>query len=381
MNMTRDLAPRTHPKRFVLALTFIVVSLLPLTCLAESDARPLPDFSYTQGWLGADDAYSVPVGKDRSIWLFGDTFVAKSNVRLRSQYKVMVRNSVGVSICRSGHGCTMNYFWQQQNTPKPRSFFDTGTDDLWYWPMDGFYDGKSLYVPLMAVRNKPKTAPGDVFGFEIVGTKYAVVDNPEKSPHDWHISIHDLTDGQLWAGTSLVPYEDFVIWYTRVVEGADQSHGYMTALRVPRDKMSDPSHFWQHLRSDGQWTASLPGKDAMHIIDQGISEMTVRYHPAIHKWIALSAGPEFPSPRAVARTAESPIGPWSEPQTVYEFPEMKRDNPGYDKDTFCYAVKEHIEFTETKIAMTYACNSMQVPKVIANMNIYRPRVVILNLPK
>ena len=60
---------------------------------------------------------------------------------------------------------------------------------------------------------------------------------------------------------------------------------------------------------------------------------------------------------------------------------MKRDNPGYDKDTFCYAVKEHIEFTENKITLTYACNSMVLSKTMANMNIYRPRAVLLDLPK
>ncbi len=83
----------------------------------------------------------------------------------------------------------------------------------------------------------------------------------------------------------------------------------------------------------------------------------------------------------MARLADSRIGPWSSPRTIYEFPETNPDNPGYDKDTFCYAVKEHIEFAETKMALTYACNSMVVSKVMANMNIYRPRVVILDLPK
>jgi hypothetical protein len=60
---------------------------------------------------------------------------------------------------------------------------------------------------------------------------------------------------------------------------------------------------------------------------------------------------------------------------------MKTATPGYYKDTFCYAAKEHIEFTESRIAMTYACNSLVVAKVMANMNIYRPKVVILDLPK
>lgn len=342
---------------------------------------PLPDFAYTQGWLGADDAYSIPIGKNRSVWLFGDTFVANSDVKQRSRYKTMVRNSVGISICKTGESCTINYFWQKPNTPAPRSFFDTGTDDLWYWPLDGFFDGKTLFVPMMAVRNKPNARPGDAFGFEIVGTKYAIVSNPQQSPDVWHVSIHDLTDARLWAGNSLLADGKYVVWYTRVVEGEDGAHGYMAAMRVARDKMADASRSWEYLRNDGKWMSGPASNDAMHVIDQPISEMSVRYHPSIHKWLAVSTGPEFPSPRAVVWVADSPVGPWSAPQTIYEFPEMKRDNPGYDKDTFCYAVKEHVEFTDTKIAMTYACNSMDVSKTIANMNIYSPKFVVLDLPK
>ncbi len=342
-------------------------------------ARPLPDFSYTQGWLGADDAYSVPVSPDRSIWLFGDTFVGNKDTKLRSQYKEMVRNSIGISTCKPGATCTMRYFWQKADSPKPRSFFDTGTDDLWYWPLDGFLDHRTLYVALMAVRNKPGASSHDAFGFEIVGTKLAVIEDAEIAPEKWHVSIQDLTDARLWSGHSIFADGKYVIWYTHVSES--EGHGYMVAMRVPRNQMSNPSNAWEYLRKDGEWVAGLAREDAMHIIEQSISEMSVRYHPSIHKWIALSTGPEFPSPRVVVRSADSPVGPWSNPQTVYEFPEMKRDNPGYDKDTFCYAVKEHIEFTETKIALTYACNSMVVTKTIANMNIYRPRVVILDLPK
>ena len=60
---------------------------------------------------------------------------------------------------------------------------------------------------------------------------------------------------------------------------------------------------------------------------------------------------------------------------------MKTTTPGYDKDIFCYAVKEHIELSDANIAMTYTCNSMVVAKVMADMHIYRPKVVILDLPQ
>lgn len=344
-----------------------------------SPSRPLPEFAYTQGWLGADDAYSVPIGPDTSVWLFGDTFVGTKETKLRSQYKEMVRNSIGISVCKPDATCTTNYYWQKPDSDKPRSFFDTGTDELWYWPMDGFLRGRTLYVPQLAVRNKPNATPQDVFGFEIVGTKLAIVDDVSIPPEKWHISVRDLTEARLWAGTSLLADGKYVIWYTHVNGGEGQ--GYMTAMRVPQDKMANPSSAWEYLRKDGQWASGLAGEDAMHVIDQPISEMSVRYHPSIKKWLALSTGPEFPSTRAVVRIADSPVGPWSKPRTIYEFPEMKSSNPGYDKDTFCYAVKEHTEFTTAKIAMTYVCNSMVVKKAVANMDIYRPRVVILDLPQ
>ena len=337
----------------------------------------LPEFNYAHGWLGADDAYSVPLAPGKSLWLFGDTFVGGENTQLRSQAKTMARNSVGISVCKPN--CRMRYFWRQPADPKPRSFFDTGTDDLWYWPLDGFLEGKNLYVALLAVRNKSGAQPNDAFGFEIAGTKLATISNPYAPPDKWHIAIQDLTDSHLWTGVSIVRDGSHLIWYTQVNKG--EARGYMTALRILASKMAAPSAAWEYLRTDGQWVPGLPGEDAMHVIDQPISEMSVRFHPSIHKWIALSIGPEFPSARVVARSADSPLGPWSQQQTIYEFPEMKTATPGYDKDTFCYAAKEHVEFTDAKIALTYACNSMVVAKTVANMDIYRPKVVILDLPK
>lgn len=366
-----------------LAILLLLVGTLPLSmppaASGQESGRQSPEFPYKDGWLGADDAYSIALTSTKSVWLFGDTFVGTSTTKLRSESKAMVRNSVGISRCEVGRPCEMEYFWQKPATPKPRSFFDSGIDQLWYWPLDGFLQGQTLYVALLAVRNKPGAGPNDAFGFEIVGTKLATISNALETPSSWKITMRDLTDGQLWPGVSMFPEGKYVLWYTQVSSG--EGKGYMTVMRVPRSKMANPSGNWEYLNREKHWVTGLAGADALSVIDQAISEMSVRYHPSIKKWVAVSTGPEFPSARAVARTADSPVGPWSGPQTIYEFPEMKRDNPGYDKDTFCYAVKEHIEFTDRQIAMTYACNSMVLAKTIANMSIYRPRGVILDLPQ
>jgi Domain of unknown function (DUF4185) len=364
---------------FPLLLMSFASGSLASHSLAQSPDPELPDFKYADGWLGADGAYSVPLATERTVWLFGDTFVGTNGAKSRNEVKTMIRNSVGISHCVPKRPCTLEYFWQRPASALPRSFFDSGKEEIWYWPLDGFAKDHALYVSLLVVRNKPGATPSDAFGFEIAGTKLATVENIRKSPDQWHITMRDLTDSRLWPGVSLVPEPKYVMWYTQVSTG--EGKGYMAVMRVPQDKMANPSGNWEYLRKDNQWAQGLAGEDALRVIDQPISEMSVRYHPSIKKWVAVSTGPEFPSPRAVARTADTPVGPWSAPQTIYEFPEMKRENPGYDKDIFCYAVKEHTEFTSSKIALTYACNSLVLAKTIANMDIYRPRVVILELPK
>src|SRR5882724_202465 len=62
---------------------------------AAKDVATQLTFPYSGGWLGADDAYSIPFGQGKSVWLFGDTFVADPSTTLRSKAKTMVRNSIG----------------------------------------------------------------------------------------------------------------------------------------------------------------------------------------------------------------------------------------------------------------------------------------------
>lgn len=58
------------------------LSLIALACLPApptvGKAVPLPEwnaaFAGGEGWIGGDGAYSVPLGKDRVLWLFGNAF-------------------------------------------------------------------------------------------------------------------------------------------------------------------------------------------------------------------------------------------------------------------------------------------------------------------
>ena len=59
---------------------------------------------------------------------------------------------------------------------------------------------------------------------------------------------------------------------------------------------------------------------------------------------------------------------------------MQPDHPGYSKNTFCYAGKEHPEFEHGDLVFTYGCNSMDVGSLATDLNIYFPRVVRMPMP-
>ena len=373
----------------IVMLAALVVFSLPCYASGASSATStsstttsvsLPVFPYSQGWLGADDAYSIAIARGKSLWLFGDTFVGGPSTTLRKDATTMIHNSIGISTCGPGKKCTMQYFWRERKTVQPRSFFDSSRNDVWYWPLDGYVDHNTLYLSLLNVHNRPGAHLGDAFGFVIDGTTWVKVTNLSAAPEQWKISYQNMTGADLWPGVSLVPEGNFILFYSQVSEG--EGKGYMTVLRVPRAKLDDPRTAWEYLASDGKWHPGIPHGDAMKVIDQPISEMSVRYHPAERKWVAITPGPGFPSSDIVARFADSAIGPWSEPKSIFTFPEMKPDSPGYDKDTFCYATKEHVEFeTDSNMVITYACYSFSTTKAKENMNIYRPQVIVVDVPK
>jgi hypothetical protein len=81
------------------------------------------------------------------------------------------------------------------------------------------------------------------------------------------------------------------------------------------------------------------------------------------------------------QTAERLEGPWSQPESLnVNISELDPHSPLYEKNTFCYAGKEHIEFVRDKnLVVTYVCNSaedMQNPKsfIRRNLFLYRPVV-------
>jgi len=336
-----------------------------------------PSFPYKEGWLGADAAYSIPLAPGQSLWLFGDSLVGKPSARDRKAAN-FVRNSIAVSTCNRANGWQINYYWKNKNRSKPTAFFDTKEEEYWYWPLDGFLYRGRLYVAISKLKNKPNE---EVFSFETVGVYLAVVTNLSTTPDQWQAEYLRLSEGSaLYPGSTIVLDGEFANLFTVEETTPPEKRSHMILSRLSLAKLDRGEVSFEYFAQDKSWKPGIRGTDSAVVIETGHSEMSVRYHAEAKQWVAVSGG-DFLSNQIMIRTAPALTGPWSEQRAVYEFPEMSKNNPRRDRDTWCYAVKEHIEFAEAnRMLVTYACNSFKLEKLFTNTDIYRPQTVLVQLP-
>ncbi len=368
---------------------------------SQSGALPLLPpaswFPYRQGWLGGDGAYSVPVAKNRSLWLFGDTFVGPSTAKSRRQATGFIHNSIAFSSCPRPHRCRFRYYWRGMGTPNPKPVFSTGTTD-WFWPLDGFVYRGTLYVALMQMHS---LGAGGPFGFTYRGVQLASVRNYTAPPQRWLVTYQKLNTGSAAIpGVSIVAREgphgnpdpanphgaSYAYFFTLVGSGTPAMH--LGLLRIPLNELPHAARpgnaDWEYLKSNSTWApwpqadTALPADSAI-VIKPGAPEMTVRYHSSTHQWIAVY--PVGLAKAAYDALSTSLTGPWGRPEKLYEYPEMQPSNPNFTPNVFCYAAKEHIEFeTPGHLLFTYVCNSTHQKEIVKNMELYHPVVVTLPLP-
>jgi hypothetical protein len=359
----------------MLAIGPLIVQLSAHGQLVNSTIRTspcVPTFPYKDGWLGGDAAYSIALAPGKDLWLFGDSFVGQSAALTRSGSR-FVRNAIAISTCDESGVWRINYYWGNRGGSVPKAFFETNTEKYWYWPLDGFVFQKRLYVTLAQLENNPNEK---IFSFKTAAVVLAKVSNMGAPPDQWRIEYSKLTEGStFYPGSTVVVHQRHAYFFV-----LNEKQRQMILSRVPLEKLDEPAANLQYFAKDKTWKLGLNGADALVIIETGHSEMSVRYHPKIKQWVAVTGG-DFMSNKIMMRTAPDLTGPWSQWQAVHEFSEMNPKAAGHDPDTWCYAVKEHIEFASPdKLLITYACNSFKFEKQVANMSIYRPQAVFVELP-
>ncbi|MCA9597807.1 MAG: DUF4185 domain-containing protein [Myxococcales bacterium] len=331
-----------------LAALVIALGLLGCTERAPSaSGRLWPEadqlFHREPRWVGGDGAYSVPLGGDRVLWLFGDSFIAQGPVLDRSHSR-MVRNSVALETGLDPANAFMEFHWPEVDG-EPQSFVpEDGAS--WFWPMHGVVVGSRLLL----FYERLGTPAGDPDGFQTDGWSALVVDHPEAPISAWTPrgallpkSSHDVILGE-----AALLEEDFLYLYgTR-----GQRHSvYLARVGTGAAREGD-------LRSLEWWTlAGWSKTDAPEsVVDFGAPELSVHYDHHVNRYLMVHTE-GYGGTTLALRAADRPEGPWTPPRDILRPPESS------EPDAFVYAGKAHPELFGADLVATYVPSSFaDVPR-------------------
>jgi hypothetical protein len=341
----------------------------PTDLVATATRQPALDALFHQEprWLGGDAAYSIDLGPDRSLWLFGDSFIATSAARVRSESQ-FVRNSIAIMSGRELDTATIQFAWRED--ARPSSYFPEGGDH-WFWPGGGV---RVPSGPLLVFTNELRPTPNEGLGFAGAGFTAVKISNPEEQPASWQLQPTNIrapafsTEGVACATID----DDHVI----AVVAANGSHdGYLARwpLAALTADALGTAEWW---KSDS-WVAEAAVGTPSVVIPNGATECSLHRDPTTGRWIYIwSRG--FGGSTIAMRSATAITGPYSAPQDLLTPPESMVNEP------FVYAAKAHpqLRTSEAGIALTFADNSFTFADLFdpaREPTLYWPHVVELTI--
>ena len=343
----------------------------------EPAGKAAPDwdtrFQSESGWIGADGAYSVPLTKDTTVWLFSDTLIGrvKDGKRLDA---CMINNSIALQ-----RGTNRpEFFYGTTTDGKPASFItpQPGSRRGYFWLAHGARTARGLDFFLHRIVTVKTGTP---FGFKQVDGWLAHVANPEAAPPEWRITqtqvpFTRISDkgGLIFGGAVLREGEQVYVFggdSRPETEKAGMPNG-MVLARAPAEGLGDFAQ-WRFL-ANGVWQKDY--KKVTPVFPDVGSEFSVSWLPGRKAYAAVYS--EGIGGRIVVRLAPALTGPWSSPVLVYRCPEM-----GWSTKAFAYAGKAHPELASApnELLITYAANAWDFWDLFKDARVYWPRFVRVNL--
>jgi hypothetical protein len=319
-------------------------------------------------WRGSDDAYSIPLGDDRTLWLFGDTFVARRAGDSRRDC-AFIRNSIAIQQGSDPTSASIEFHWKGAQE-EPEDFFPV--ESGWLWPLHGAIVDGSLLLFFMRVRSPNGTSAGGVDDwihsdslsfFDVYGWQAILVRNLGDRPQEWNLEALEpgSDDHGVVLGAGVLSEEEWLYCWG----WTDGRNGYVARLPA-RDAAAGS------LESLEWW---LGGENWGHEFNAGAvaltnaqTEFTIHRHVESGRLMHLQAAGLSPADLTI-RWSERPEGPWTDPVVIHRIPESER--PG----VMGYAGKAHPQLAGADLIVTYASNGRTAEVALEDESIYYPRFV------
>ncbi|NOZ62850.1 MAG: DUF4185 domain-containing protein [Calditrichaeota bacterium] len=352
-------------------------------------AEPAPEWSELfhrkNGWTGSDAVYSIPISgydypspdkNEKTIFVFGDTFIGEVGENDQRVNAKMIRNTVALLRGKEAIPESLSFYWKTTSQTIPAAMFEADTPNSkpgdWIWPMDGISLNDKIYVFGLRLDYENNY-------FRIVGTTLISfeLDSADQIINYRHVDAplfyqNQAAGMQFVLGQAVMPMTDFsgnpnpdgYIY----VYGPRNSFGNkgLVASRVLPENFADFSQ-WEFWNGTG-WSNNIAD---CAVITNGISqEFSVSPLKDGRFLLVFEAGG-----KVKVKFGESPVGPFQAALSVYDCPE-----PGTDPDIFVYNAKAHPHLSsENVMLISYNVNTFSLYDLMHRADIYRPRFIWLKL--
>ncbi|HEX5053737.1 MAG TPA: hypothetical protein VFZ65_18300 [Planctomycetota bacterium] len=338
---------------------------------AVPEAGPWPAadalFSSDPHWLGGDAVYSVDLGGERILWLFGDSFVATDDTRDR-RHSVMVRNSIAVQQGRDPERATLSFHWQSGGDGRPAPFFGD-EDGHGFWPLHGI---RLAGGPLFLFQTRVRNTPGEGLGFAIDGWRIVCIDEPDLDPTQWRWREVLLPPMPVACAMGTAVWRDGEQVVALGTNGNGPHRGMLCRLPIEALCRGVATPQWW----DGTRWSETPSHEPATVLDDAGPECSL--HRVEGGWLHVYSRGFGATTVAVHHCAQV-TGPWSEARDVLTPPESRREH------AFVYAAKAHPELDAGpgRLAISYACNAFAFGDLFTasgQRELYWPRFWRLAVP-
>lgn len=323
----------------------------------EADAL----FQGDPGWVGTDDAYTVALGGERTLWLFGDTFLGERSAGRAAA--AFVSNTVAV---QTGLDPSHAVLDRWPTDAGAGAVFTASEPGEWLWPLHGARIGPGLLLFFMRVRStRPELAThaeawaqeGSLGFFEVVGAAARWVADADAHPSSWRPEPVELPPTDSVLGTAVVVDGDHL--YAYGYRAGDALLARWPLALAGRCELTAPE-WWAGAAG---WSADAQA--AAPVLSPVVTEFTVHRHRD-GRFLHTQVGDPL-APVVELRSAPRPEGPWSAPVPAYTPPESGREG------VIAYAGKAHPELLGGDLVITYATIALTRDATLADDSVYWPR--------
>jgi len=318
-------------------------------------------FRSKTGWIAGDGAFSIPIPDNRSLWVFGDSYIDCYDSQTGTvPCLFQARNAAAII----GNTRPFN-FETLYNESGTRSFFELGNDrSYWFWPETGFYYKDTVFIFLARIRS---TGPG-MWGFERVDSVYVAKIHIQKPEKVYYSTLPSKLNIDF--GCSVLNHSDGYNYVYGI-----RSNGFGNDLFVARFRPDSLYSPWQFYDGKG-WTTDI--NRIRKIYNDFTSSFSVA--KVNNKFVLLTT--EFSvdcdqGKNIFASVSDKPSGPFRDKKIIWQV-----DDTINGHWPMFYAVSAHPEYVNGKneLLVTYCINGYG--KCIEgcvngrmNPDFYRPKAV------